>query len=147
MVFANKHLLCCRINSQLIQWCTNGSFGVLWNLAVLFLGFRGSVFDRYCQLYHILSGNLSWNVILSLFNNIFSNSTIMDGRIPLWLMEKHCQHYNISNTQDAICYNQEESLEIFWSCCVVGKEIWWKRMTNWERFYWKCVKVANLSKM
>ena len=79
MVFANKHFLYSRINSHLMWWCTNGSFGVLWNSSVLFLGFRGSVFDRYCQLYHILSGKsfLKCHILFTLQH--FSNLTIMVG--------------------------------------------------------------------
>ena len=55
-------------------------------------------------------------------------------------MGKHCQ--SIPNEKPSVTIKKK-----YFKVPVVREEIWWKPMRNWERFYWKCVKIANLSKM
>ena len=143
--------------------------------SILFSGFRGSAFDSYCQLYHILSGNLPQNVKSYLFNKTaFQKNYVSIFGFHIWLMRKHCQ--SIPNEKPSVTikkkyfkvpvvrkeiwgkpmrnwerfiFNEIFSIKFFkvFKVPVWGEEICRKPMRNWERFYWKCVKIANLSKM
>ena len=76
--------------------------------SILFSGFRGSAFDSYCQLYHILSGNLPQNVKSYLFNKTAFQKTYVMFLYLVFIFGLYGKTLSEHPQRETICYNQEE---------------------------------------